>query len=282
MLNRRGLTLAELLVALVLAAIILGSATTSLLRQQHTHTVIRSAANADMQRRASIAVVAGQLSLLDVGDVSPGEASDTAIQIRAPIAVSIACGTGQGSTTLSPDADANHALGGASTEPAAGDSLWWRTDSVWTGAQIVDVSHVAASCLGVPATQSLHVSLGAPDTVPDGSALRVTRHTRYAIYKSGDGTWQLGVREWVPATHGFSSPQPVAGPFIQKLGSHRSGFRYFSAAGTELPLVTGSVDVSRIARVRISAYSLLAVQERGQDSVQVDSVDVALAYHHVP
>lgn len=149
-LRRSGLTLVELVVAVVLAAIVLGTATVSSLRQQHSHASIVSSTDTDAQIRAATLVLAGQLELLDplAGDLVQGEAQDTAIQVRAPVAQSLACRREVGGATLLPDVPSTIALGGAVSLPRAGDTLWWLGDSVWRASKIVGVNSVTVSCAG--------------------------------------------------------------------------------------------------------------------------------------
>lgn len=281
MLRRRAASLLELLVALVLTALVLGTATSSALRQQRVHARIRSVSGADAQLRAATLVLAGQLALLDplAGDLAAGEAADSALQFRATIATSLACGTETGSATLLPD---TVAVSGMSSRPKAGDSLWWLIDSVWTVARIAGVSLVSASCLSPvsAAGSALAVQLSGTDTIPAGAPLRVTRQSRYGVYHASDGTWQLGFREWNDAAHQFSAPQPVAGPLVPLGAGVASGFRYFDAAGAELLASNVSIDVLRVARIRLTAVSLATVRDRGQDSLRADSLDLAL--HHAP
>jgi len=280
-LTKRGVTLVELMVALVLAAIVLGAATSSSLRQQRTHATIIAATDADAQIRAVTMVLAGQFEQLDpaTGDLVQGEAEDTAIQVRAPIAHSIACRREIGGATLMPYAAGSVALGGIVAPPKIGDTLWWRPDSVWRSSRIVGANSISATCAnGLGAGPSHQVILTAPDTIDVGTPLRVTRQTRYSIYRASDGTYQLGVREWNDSSHRFPAPQPVAGPLLPRSGGRRTGFRYFDAAGAELLRAGGPIDVTTVARIRISVQSVVAVRAAGQDSVRVDSVDVAL--HH--
>ena len=285
MLKRPAASLAEVLVALVLAGIVLGAATASVLRQQRAHARIRSVSGADAQLRAATSVLALQLALLDrAGDLAPGEADDTALQFRSPVAASLACDRSAGSVTFVPDAG-SVALGGAASLPRAGDSLWWLGDSAWSGARVSGVTTIAASC-SAPVTSAgsaLHlVMAGSADTIPAGAPLRVTRETRYGIYRASDGSWQLGFRERSGSTALFSAPQPVAGPLLLHAGARRSGFRYFDELGQELAASHGALDVGQVARVRITTLSLAALRERGQDSVRSDSVDVALQHARTP
>jgi type II secretory pathway pseudopilin PulG len=285
--HRVGFTLAELLVALVLAAIVLGTATISALRQQRTHNRISATIDADGQTRAATQVLAGELSLLDplAGDLVQGEASDTALQIRAPIANSIACQQETGSATFLPDVAGTIPLGGLVSLPRTGDTLWWLSGNGWLAGQIASVRATSASCSTPVAAsgQTLHMVLSASqDTIAAGAALRVTRQTRYALYRASNGTWQLGLREWNDSTQRFPAPQPIVGELLLASAGRRSGFRYFTNAGVELTTAGGPIDVSSVARIRITALSVLAVHERLQDSIRTDSVDVALLHARGP
>jgi prepilin-type N-terminal cleavage/methylation domain-containing protein len=281
MLNRQGMTLLELVVAVVLAAIVLGTATASALRQQHSHASILSSTDTDAQIRAATLVLASQLELLDpvAGDLIQGQAEDTALQVRAPVAQSVACQREVGSATLLPDVPGSVALGGGVSTPRTGDTLWWLADSAWHASKIIGVNNVTVGCANALGSgHTVQMVLTAPDTVDAGSPIRVTRQTRYSIYHASDGTYQLGAREWNDSTHRFPAPQPVAGPLLPRIGARRTGFRYFDAQGVELTSASGPIDVTTVARIRISAQSTMSVHGMLQDSVRVDSVDVAL--HH--
>jgi prepilin-type N-terminal cleavage/methylation domain-containing protein len=282
MLSRsKGVTLVELLVALALAAVVLGTATTSALRQQRSHATIISTVGADAQIRAATQVLAGQLALLDplADDLAPGEAEDTVVQIRAPVAASLACQREIGAATFLPDDTSSVSLGGAVSSPRAGDTLWWRGDTTWNAREISGVGGTTASCSSpvVASGVALRVVLGGQDTIDAGSPVRVTRQTRYGLYRASDGTWQLGVREWNDSTHHFPAPQPMAGPLLLRSGGRSTGFRYFDAAGTEL---SSPIAVRSVARIRITALSVAMARDRLLDSIRVDSVDVAM--RHVP
>ena len=281
MLNRRGFTLAELVVAFTLAAVVLGAATTSALHQQHAHARIVSTLGADAQIRVATQVLAGQLALLDplAGDFVQGEAEDTALQIRAPVAQSVACQYETGSATFLPDVAGTVSLGGVASSPRAGDTLWWLADTSWLASRITSVQAVSASCTNpvAAAGRTLRMLVLPSDTILAGSPLRVTRQTRYGLYRS-NGTWQFGQREWNDSTLHFPAPQPIVGPLLQSSAGRRSGFRYFDAAGTELTSSNGPIDVKRIARIRVTALSVSAVRDRLQDSVRTDSLDVALLH----
>lgn len=279
---RSGATLVELLVALTLGAVVLGTASSSVLRQQRTARLVGTAAANGAQLRAASGALVAELGPLAAGsgDVVAGQASDTAIELRRLVTSGAACDDAIGRAVFSDDEDGpSEALSGA--VPQAGDQLWWSAgDSVrgWRGARVVASDSLSAPCLltGSPSRPARRIVIGTSDSIPFGALLRVTRPARYDFYKSGDGSWQLGLRDWSEASARFASPQPVAGPFLMRAGGARGGFRYFDAEGAELPLAGGSVAADRVARVRITVLSLDRTGGTGRDSVRRDSVDVSL------
>ena len=282
--NRRAFTLVEIIVAIMLAAIVLGAATSSALRQQRTHSRVQGENQGDAQVTGATLILGEQLGMLDrdAGDLTAGQAQDTALGIRALVAASIACQSKGGSVSFVPDTSALGAFAGASDAAQPGDSLWWLADSTWTAGTITAVGRAAAAC-GPPFGASggaTRIAFARPDTVPPGTPLRVTRQSRYGIYKASDGTQQLGFREWNAGSGKFAAPQPIAGPLVLKAGTRRSGFRYFDDTSTELDPAAALVDVRRVARIRITMHSLLAFREPGRDSIRTDSIDVPLQHSH--
>ena len=279
MLRRPAFTLAELLVAMSLAGIVLAAATASLLRQQRSHARVLSVTDGDAQTRAAMLVVASQLALLDprAGDLAPGEAADSAIQFRALIASSIACSTEPAAVTLVPDVD-TIPLGGALADARPGDTLWWLADSAWRSAEVSAAGTVGAACVApvAAAGPTQRILLGAADTIAAGTPVRITRQARLGIYRASDGTWQLGYREWNAPAHRFAAPQPVVGPLRSHLSALPSGFRYFDSTGTQLQAGALPIDVREIARIRLTARVGVQGAATGQDSLRADSVDVAL------
>jgi hypothetical protein len=65
--------------------------------------------------------------------------------------------------------------------------------------------------------------------------VRFTRRVRVSTYRSSDGEWYLGLREWNPSLERFNTIQPVAGPLLPHGGSP-PGFRleYRDASGAQL------------------------------------------------
>jgi hypothetical protein len=282
----RGATLAELLVALTLAAIVLGTAASTLLRQQRTAGALGRAAGGDAQLRAATGALAVELGALAAGsgDLVPQQATDTAVQLRSLVVSGLACGDAVGSATFlgEDDGSADVPLGPA---PRVGDSLWWfgGEPGVWRGRRIVASDSVSAPCPlhGMPPVPARRAAIAEPDSIAYGAPLRITRPVRYLFYRSGDGSWQLGVREWIDGAGRFASPQPVAGPFLMRAAGARTGFRFYDADGLELSVADAPLPTERVARVRVTVIAAGGAAAVA-DAVRRDSVDVALQRGGVP
>ena len=272
------MTLVELIVALSLGGLVLAVAAGNMLRQQRTVRWVDGLTSAELQLRPVLRLVADELEPLDpaAGDIAAGQASDTTLDLRAVVAVSLSCDSAA-AVTLVPSTDSTPLLGGVARAPAVGDSVWLYRDSLgWRGHSVVSVTRLTTSC-GVPtspAGPTFTLGLGAPADVRAGTPVRVTRWERWVVYRAGDGKWHLGVRDWSAATSRYLPAQPVAGPFVRRTSDgQRTGFRYFDASGTEL--VPDGANEASIARVRITTLS--AVPSITRDSVRRDSAEAVLS-----
>ena len=280
--SRCGTTLVELAVAMTLAGVVLAAAFGSMLHQQRTTDRVAALALGQSQLAAASVLVPGEISALSAtaGDLVAGQARDTAFQLRAPIAAAVACDTGVAGITISSDETDVLAPRGSAAQPHTGDSLWWYAErsGLWTGRRIISMASGIAFC-GVesPSPDALRLALDGTDTIPAWAPIRVTRQLRYDFYRSSDGSWQLGVREWSDALQRFAPPQPLAGPFMTPHGGDlRTGFRYFDAAGAELAPNETGVQVPRVARIRVTVVAP-ARSAGGVDIRLADSADVAIA-----
>ena len=278
MLTRRGVTLVELLVALSLGGLVLGVAASSMLRQQRGVRWTQALTGAELQLRAVLRLVADELEPLEAGagDLAAGQASDSTLEIRAVVASSLTCDS-SATVTLVPESSSSPPLGGVARLPAAGDSLWLFRDSLgWQGRAVTAVSRGMVGC-GVPTSApgpAFTLALDRPADAPAGSPVRVSRWERWVVYRSGDGRWHLGVRDWSGAASRYLPAQPVAGPFVRRApNGQRTGFRYFDASGAEL--VPDGTNERSIARVRLTTLSSLPGAPG--DSVGRDSADAALS-----
>ena len=282
--TRAGVSLAELLVALSLRGIVLGVAAGSMLRQQRGVRWVEGLSGAELQVRPAMRLLADELSPLDAsaGDVAPGQASDSSLQLRSVVTASLSCDSAA-TLTLIPDTPTVPALGGSVSPPAAGDSVWLYLGAPfgWRARTVVGVSRTTSAC-AVPtsaAGPTYRLVLDAPPDVAAGTPVRVTRWERWVVYRGGDGRWYVGVRDFSPSTARFLAAQPVAGPFLRALrNGTRTGFRYFDASG--MPLDPDGMNDALIARVRITVMSVEPTA--GADSVRQDSADAVLSRAGAP
>lgn len=280
--KRHGVTLAELLIALTLAGLVLGMAGRSVLQQWRTSRHVGGMASMDAQSRGAAELVRTQLSFVAPrsGDLS-GLPSDTALQLRVPVALGVVCASAPGAATLSVD-DADDSPTGATTSPPQpGDSLWWHlgAGSGWLGRRIADVRGSTDGCPSLRAARlaTLRVRLAASDTLPPAAAVRITRQVRYALYRGGSGSWQLGRGEWSDAAHEFTASQPIAGPFVRRSpAGERTAFRYFDADDLELGPHGTAVDVRRIARIRLTLLGRDATSPPLAGAVRREQVEIAV------
>lgn len=280
---RRGLTLVELLVALALGGIVLTAAAGSMLRQQRGARWIEGLTGAELQLRPVLRLLTDELALLDVGagDLAPGQASDSSLQVRAVVASSLACDSAD-VLTLIPDTVASPRLAGVERPPEPGDSVWMYLGAAgWRARAVVGVSRVTAAC-AVPSSaagSAFRLVLNAAADAPPGAPVRVTRWERWVVYRAGDGRWYVGIRDYSAATGRFLAAQPVAGPFQRAApDGARTGFRYFDASGW--PFVPDGTNERDVARVRVTTLS--AVPAGDGRSVRRDSADAVLARPGIP
>ena len=101
---RRGMTLVELVVALVIAGVLLSLIASISLRQQRVYADLADATALSGQLREAAAILPIDLRAVasGAGDIRNGGALDTAIEIRATIATAIVCDTSASGVVLAP------------------------------------------------------------------------------------------------------------------------------------------------------------------------------------
>ena len=250
----RGATLMELLVALTLLAIV-GSATAAAGRMQTgVRTRVAGRLSAATQHREAIAPLLADLAVVSpaAGDIPPGGARDSTLDLRATIARGHVCSAAAGDgealwITLRSTA--------SSRTIVEGDSVWlYAGAGEWRVAAVLSVEWGAPpddGCTEDPDATVLRIGIDpvVREVIPRGAPVSFTRLSRYSFYRASDGATYLGLREWSHAANGLATVQPIAGPFIR--GATR--FVYFDTAGSELP--AGSVPSTGIAWIEIRLSS---------------------------
>lgn len=279
--RRRGASLAELIVVIVLLAI-LGSATLGVvIRQERFYRTQASAIDSRAVVRDAAAVLQSELRALTPADGDLYSAEASAVEFRATLAQSVIC-------TISPTHTAVtippvHLASGApitwfGTQPEAGDTLLvLASDSTLGGTWSRHVLTSSPSTTGICPTSSgltantaeaadaITLAFTPPlDTVIEtGALLRIVRRARYELYRASDSRWYLGYLDCLSTrATPCNAVQPVSGPFAP------NGIRlsYLGADGS------AASDRWHVARIDV-----LAVAERRIAPDTLDSLATTIA-----
>ena len=272
---RRGVTLAELLVAAAVGGLVSTAAVVSAVRVRRAAAVGNARALAAAQLAQAAGVLAHELRGAapsagpdDGADLI--EATDSAVDVRATLGASVACAVTPAGVGSAVDlAPAAAGLAWWHAAPRAGDValvhdpgvLPGAADDAWRERAVVSADASAEVCVAgpfasaaPPAAPRWRLALAGPAlpaTVAAGAPVRVVRRRRYVLYRGGDGLWAFGVREWDGAA--LQAVQPIAGPFEPPArGGMRAEVRDSSGAVVAAggPGVT-SVDVRLAAARRV-------------------------------
>jgi prepilin-type N-terminal cleavage/methylation domain-containing protein len=258
---RRAFTLVELIVALVVGGVAFGAFSAVMVNGERSHARLRHRIHARAQALAGLATLAQDLRALSpsAGDIIAAE--DSAIELRATVATLSVCELR--------DSAAITAHASFVSPPKIGDTLWtlvvddstrWLPLSA-SGADPIAAGDSAlcrlpAKAAGTPprtssSRQRYRLTFAQPPPVVIGpsTALRLTRHVRYSLYRAPDGQWYLGRREWSAPLGRFETIQPLSGPYrpYAASGTGLSGLelRYRDRAGQELS-PPGTTDIAAI------------------------------------
>lgn len=261
--SRRGATLIELLIAVVIGGIVLGAATTVSVAQQRLHRTVAEVLASEEQIRHADAILPVALRALTPSlDLLQGGSRDSSLEVMETIAAGIVCATDAGMPVITPPSTAGASLGSRLSAPQAGDSAWLLVagdaGARWRGYAITGIR--GGSCdatFGAVAAHPGAIALDlmpAPVPPPAGGAARITRRSRYSVYRGSDGAWYLGYQTWSPAVNRYGTVQPASGPY----GSPRGrAFFYFDSSGAVLPLAARSP--AAVARIELHVRPALRV-----------------------
>lgn len=307
--GRRGMTLIELLITLVVLGFVGSALTTAVVRQQRINTRTAAIVDTRSQSQTTIGTLVSELrGISSVGqDIDPADMTSTSITFRAPIGTSVVCAIDGGGVLLRIPPTAQLASGNVLTSfvsptslPTANDTAWIydagaAVSNPWLARRIVSIDSLAPG-LGCPtgagryltaadaALRSYLVALDgsvttAPAAVTTGAAVRFTRKVRYSFYQNiaGDENWYLGYQTCTGA--GCNAVQPVSGPLLPGTANPATTgfrFRYFDVNGlaTNVPTQVSRIDIvaRSVSRDRVSAGG----SSTRTNFIQVDSVSVAL------
>jgi prepilin-type N-terminal cleavage/methylation domain-containing protein len=285
--SRRGFTLAELLVTLVLLGILMGAIIGVLARQQQFYSSATDLMDTRGRVRQALAVLPSDLRALSPSDTLSGGANkgdiylwnDHVLEFRSVTGSSVVCwlpAVAPVTTLRLPPVGLPNVLTSWQRTPVVGDSLLLfdnmsgqATASRWRAYAVTAVG-AAAGAGGCPtgAGQFLTAAQGAlpsygvtvtpalTATIAVGAPVRVFRRVHYELYQETDGRWYLGFFDCLSTYPGASqcgALEPVSGPYqAYSATPGQSGlqFTYYDSTGAVLNPSTAKA--STVARIEFT------------------------------
>jgi prepilin-type N-terminal cleavage/methylation domain-containing protein len=287
MLTRRGFTLVELLIALVLLSIVSAGIYRVLVNNQRIYQAQTQRIDLQQNIRAATAILPAELRELDAADGDLIAMTPTSITLRAPRQLGIICGQpvigalagGVAAVTML----IRTPLYGTRDLNAASDQLLVyyegqqgaTNDDGWVRGPISqDLGNAnCADGFNSPARRLVgSLTFGVNQfavtgMIPNGAPVRGFEVVTYSLYQAADGRWYLGYQGSQPG----ETRQPLIGPLVDANGVL---FEYFDAAGavTAVP--------AQVAQIRITlrAQTAQSVQQRaGPRAFVTDSIVTTVA-----
>lgn len=274
---RAGSTLVELLAALPIMGIVGTLALLMLLAAQRQARRADASGGAARELRHASVILGAELRPLRPVDLIAW--NDTSLEFQSLIATGTACDVRSVNAAINllpageidpldtrttmrvQDGDQVRAMlasAGVASAPQPWETV---TSSIASG------TACAGSVLRFSPGPALQLTLDAPPPAQfaEGTSVRVTRRTRYQLYRAGDGSWYLGRASRSRTV--WEGVQPVAGPFMSAAAR---GVRFIVRDSAGNALAAGPT-----ARAR-SVHVELRVARRGAPSA-ADSSFVAVA-----
>ena len=264
--RRRGFTLTELMITVVLFGLVMAVLMNVIVRQQRFYRGANDIIDTRTQIRQAASVLPLDLRAVSSVGADIKAISDSSITVLATIGTAIICGTGGTEFQVPPLGISRHTLTSWHSIPVRGDSVFvydegglrGSEDDSWQRVRVDTILPVTNGCAtyldpggSENGMQRYIVRLGSslsPTVIP-GAVVRFVRPVRYRFYRAGDGNWYLGYEQYVASAWG--GIQPLAGPYrpYDNTGA-TSGlrFRYFNESGTA---IGGTDSASRASIARI-------------------------------
>ena len=258
-LKRRGFTLVELLVALVLLGIVTTAIYRVLVNNQRMYQSQTQRIDLQQNIRAAATILPAEFRELNAFDGDIKAMGADSIQIRAMRQFGVVCTApvlNAGIVTGKFLVLRNEILMG-SRAFQTGDSVLVfdegsednRNDDAWAVGRVTSVVTAAITCPDGRAGTRLNVdfaAFGAPlvnlaNAIPAGAAVRGFEIVTYKIYQAADGLWYLGL-----ITPG-NAVQPLVGPLASNTGLR---FNYFNGVGAVAAVPTSVAQIEIIVRGR--------------------------------
>jgi prepilin-type N-terminal cleavage/methylation domain-containing protein len=298
--GRRGLTLPEILIAIVLLAIVGTGLTRVLVKQQQSYKDLSATAISKRELRLGASVLPAELRSISSSGGDIISMAENEITMRAYTGSGVVCArsvSGGNQVWLPPTNLARHTLTSFVGQPALGDTVFiynegndrGQIDDTWEKFAITNMGTDNAACAGAPYTDPVldppaskprlvyTLSAALPDSVKVGAVIRFSRPVRYRIYQETSGSWYLGMEQY---NGSWWNTAPMAGPYraFQAGDNGLTGlqFRYYDTLGTRITTMTNTVAVARADVYLRALAGTSAITERNGATLR-DSVLMRVA-----
>ena len=273
--RRAGFTLVELMVAVVLVGIVIGTLVNVIVRQQRFYRGATDVIDTRSQTRQAINLLPGDLRMLSsrLGDIKV--MTDSSILLDATVGTGVACRVGVQSVSLPPMNAARGRFTSWTSPPRVGDDIhiFVNDSGTFRTHRITDVDSNTVHCPGGIGDPVIDAAADAgkwrywvqfapaPDAfIVAGAPIRITRRVKYSLYQSpADRQWYLGYREQGADPNALSAIQPVSGPYRPYAAGPTSGLSFYYFDGNGNP----TADRFSVARIDV------AVRSRTNQRIQI-------------
>lgn len=303
---RRGMTIAEVIVAMVLLGVVGAGIIRIFTKQQQSYRDLSLTAAARRELRLGATVLPSEFRSISTAGGDIAAMDEDELEMRAYLGTGVVCAIDFGPPSriwVLPTNLTYHTLTSYIATPGVQDTLFIYDENTLKGSEddrwlkygVTGVDNDNGACAGTPlahATQDapavkprrryvIHGEPGfeqLPPTVQVGTVVRFTRPVRYRIYQEASGSWYLGMQEYTSGAWGAT--EPLAGPFrpFQSGDANPSGlqFRFYDVNGTRITNMANTGDVTRIDVFLRTNAGASAITERAGAALR-DSVVMRVA-----
>jgi len=295
LLGRRGYSIIELLIALVLLSMVSAAIYKVLVNNQRLYLAQTQTIDLNQNMRAAVAILPAEFRELDAADGDIQAMTATSITIRAMRQLAFVCltpplGGGIGQLTLTVR---KAPMYGTRQTFNVNDSLliYWegnpltRADDQWLLGQIKTVvpgpvcTQDTLAAVNQGYTLSLQPQwinnpvLNVPNAITRGAPVRGFDNVTYSVYQSPtDNNWYLGQTN----NSAGGGIQPIIGPLI---GANGVTFSYYDSVGT----VTGAPTSVAQIQILLRARTVSPIRDAsGVQAFKVDSIVTRVALRNNP
>jgi prepilin-type N-terminal cleavage/methylation domain-containing protein len=298
LLSRRGFTLIELMIALVLLGMVSAAVYKVLVNNQRVYLAQTQQIDLQSNIRAAVAILPAEFRELDAADGDITAMGPDSIRMRAMRQLAFLCatpplGAGIGQITLTvrqtpmygerqtfnPNDSILIYYEGDPTTRADDSWLLGQVKTVATGPVCNDSGPAGAGTVphaGFTLTLQPQWIAGSQfnvaNAITSGAPIRGFDKVLYRVYQAADGNWYLGQRNLSAG----GSIQPVIGPLI---GANGVTFNYYDSVGvaTAVPTNVAMIDIILRARTAVPVRDASGVQ-----AYKVDSITTRVALRNNP